>query len=125
MYHQTTRGGAHDETAWCSSFVNYCVRKSGLQGTDDKRALSWHEQGFGQDVTDDPKEGDIVVFRRRNPTESGGHVGFFIGQQGDKIQILGGNQGNAISIAPFPRDGTVGTTHYAMLSIRRAMVTPG
>ena len=126
MYHQTTRGGAaHDETPWCSSFVNYCVRKAGLRGTDDKRALSWHEQGFGQDVTEHPKEDDIVVFRRRSPTESGGHVGFFTSQQGDKIQILGGNQGNAISIAPFPRDGTLGSTHYAMLSIRRAMVTPG
>jgi hypothetical protein len=79
---------------------------------------------FGQVVTEHPKEGDIVVFRRRSPTESGGHVGFFISQQGEKIQILGDNQGNAISIAPFPRDGTLGSTHYAMLSIRRAMVTP-
>jgi uncharacterized protein (TIGR02594 family) len=126
MYHQTTAGGAaHDETPWCSSFVNYCVRKAGLEGTDDKRALSWYEQGFGEDVTEDPNEGDIVVLRRHSPTESGGHVGFFISQQGDKIQILGGNQGNAISIAPFPKDGTLGSTHYAMLSIRRAIVMPG
>jgi uncharacterized protein (TIGR02594 family) len=124
MYHQTTRGGARDdETAWCSSFVNYCVRQAGLHGTDDKWALSWHEQGFGQDVTEDPREGDIVVFRRRSPTETGGHVGFFIGQQGDKIQILGGNQGDRVSMAPFPRDGTVGSTHYTMLSIRRPIST--
>jgi uncharacterized protein (TIGR02594 family) len=126
MYHQTTCGGAaHDETPWCSSFVNYCVRKAGLQGTDDKWALSWHERGFGQDVTADPKEGDIVVFRRFSPTGSGGHVGFFVGQHGDKMQILGGNQDNAVSIAPFPTDGDVGRTHYSVASIRRAIVTPG
>jgi hypothetical protein len=93
-----------------------------LQGTDDKRALSWHDQSFGQDVTADPKQGDIVVFRRRSSTESGGHVGFLISQQGDKIQTLGGNQGNAISIALFPTDGTAGSTYYTMLSIRRARV---
>jgi uncharacterized protein (TIGR02594 family) len=126
MYHQTTSGGAEpDETPWCSSFVNCCVKKAGLHGTDDKRAVSWHEQGFGQDVTEDPEVGDIVVFRRRSPSETGGHVGFFAGQQGDKVRVLGGNQGNAVSIALFPRDGIVGSTRYAVLSIRRPIAGPG
>lgn len=121
MYHQTTKGGAaSDETAWCSSFVNYCVEQAGLRGTDSKRALSWHEEGWSEDVTASPQEGDVVVFRRNGPAGSGGHVGFWVSQSADKIRVLGGNQGNAIDIATFPKDGTVGQTRYQLASIRRA-----
>src|SRR5205823_13988318 len=77
MYHRTTQGGAaDDETAWCSSFVNYCVEQTGLPGTDSKAARSWHDQDWGRVVTPAPVEGDLVVFSRRSPTEEGGHVGF-------------------------------------------------
>lgn len=118
MYHQTTAGGAApDETAWCSSFVNYCVEKAGLHGTDSKVALSW--QGWGE-PSEEPKEGDIVVFRRHSPTSSGGHVGFFISQTDDKVRVLGGNQGNTISIAYFPKNGDANGTHYELAAIRGA-----
>ena len=120
MYHRTTEGGAaHDETAWCSSFVNYCVEQTGLQGTDSKAARSWHDQDWGRDVTSVPVEGDIVVFSRHSPTEDGGHVGFFIADVDDQIRILGGNQGNRISIRLFPKDGSLGSMDYKLLSIRR------
>jgi uncharacterized protein (TIGR02594 family) len=120
MYHRTTEGGAaHDETAWCSSFVNYCVEQTGLQGTDSKAARSWHDQDWGRDVTSVPVEGDIVVFSRHSPTEDGGHVGFFIADEDDQIRILGGNQGNRISIRLFPKDGSLGSMDYKLLSIRR------
>jgi hypothetical protein len=33
--------------------------------------------------------------------------------------VLGGNQGNAISIARFPKNGVLGTTRFTLLSIRR------
>jgi uncharacterized protein (TIGR02594 family) len=120
MYHRTTEGGAaHDETAWCSSFVNYCVEQTGLQGTDSKAARSWHDQDWGRDVTTAPIEGDIVVFSRHSPTEDGGHVGFFITDEDDQIRILGGNQHNRISIGLYPKDGSLGSTRYKLLSIRR------
>jgi len=112
-------GAAHDETAWCSSFVNYCVEKTGLRGTDSKAARSWHDQHWGRDVTSVPGEGDIVVFSRHGPTDEGGHVGFFIADEDDQIRVLGGNQGNRISIRLFPKDGSLGSTRYKPLSIRR------
>lgn len=121
MYHQTTKGGAaSDETPWCSSFVNFCVEQAGLRGTDSKRALSWHEEGWSEDVTASPREGDVVVFRRNGPSGSGGHVGFWISQSSDNIRVLGGNQSNTINITNFPRDGNLGQTHYQLASIRRA-----
>jgi uncharacterized protein (TIGR02594 family) len=120
MYHRTTGGAAHDEVAWCSSFVNYCVEQAGLRGTDSKAALSWHQAGWGRDVTANPAEGDVVVFSRHPAHgDPGGHVGFFIDAEPDTVRVLGGNQGNAISIARFPKNGVLGTTRFTLLSIRR------
>lgn len=122
MYHQTTEGGAApDETPWCSSFVNYCVERAGLAGTNSKRALSWHELPWGREVAAEPREGDIAVFRRSGPHGSGGHVGFVVGADDHTIQVLGGNQGSRINISPYPKDGRVGDTKYQLMSIRRGL----
>lgn len=122
MYHATTTGGAApDETAWCSSFANYCVEQAGLNGTRSKWARSWHDNGgWGQTVTTSPQDGDIVVWRRHNQTEDGGHVGFFIDDDQASIRVLGGNQGNRVSIMRYPRKGKMGSFNYDLLSIRRA-----
>ncbi len=119
-YHASTNGGpAPDELAWCSSFVNWCVRQSGLQGTNNKWAMSWHDDGWGTDVTQTPQEGDIVVFRRDGAAEPGGHVGFFVADAGAGVLVLGGNQGNRVSIAAYPKNGVLGGYSYRLLSIRR------
>ncbi|WP_311267803.1 TIGR02594 family protein [Sphingobium sp. WCS2017Hpa-17] len=121
MYHSSTSGGAaSDETAWCSSFVNYCVEQAGLKGTDSKWARSWHDEGWGEAVTDDPHPGDIVVWRRQSASGDGGHVGFFVEKIGsDIIRVLGGNQSNRVRISDYPVKGTLGAMKYTLLSIRR------
>lgn len=124
MYHGTTQGGrAPDETAWCSSFVNYCVEQAGFVGTDSKWAMSWHESEWGTTVTSNPREGDLAVFKRRKGSSNGevigGHVGFFLEETGDYIRLLGGNQGNAVSVKNYPKNGVLTGTHYKLLSIRR------
>lgn len=119
LYHATTKGGAApDETAWCSSFVNYCVEQAGLIGTDSKWAMDW--QSWGIDATAKPAVGDIVVLKRlQGGKVEGGHVGFFLSDSGGIISLLGGNQGNAVSISAYPRNGAKGVYHYDLLSIRR------
>lgn len=120
MYHASTKGGpAPDETAWCSSFVSYCVEKSGMRGTRSKRARTWHDRNWGNDVTANPLKGDIVVFSRENANVKGGHVGFYIDETQDRIRVLGGNQSNRVSYAWYPKDGIKGPFHYRLLSIRR------
>ncbi|MEM9011264.1 MAG: TIGR02594 family protein [Pseudomonadota bacterium] len=126
LYHSTTTLAAEkDEVPWCSSFVNFCVEQSGRIGTDSARAMSWHEEAWGNDVSAHPKEGDIAVFRRRAGGPSGevkgGHVGFWLSDQGDRIELLGGNQSNKVKISHYPKDGTFtnGTNHYELLSVRR------
>jgi uncharacterized protein (TIGR02594 family) len=115
LYHSTTIGGAQpDEVAWCSSFVNYCVQQSGLKGTRSKAARSWHNTGWGVPVSKNEwREGDIIVFWRVAEKHWKGHVGFLVAWDGSRPAVLGGNQGNRLSIArPYPFKN--------ILSVRRA-----
>lgn len=91
-----------DETAWCSSFVNAIHWMVGLPRSGSAAARSWLK--IGQPCTlHEAREGDIVVLSRgTNPAH--GHVGFFAGRDAaGNILILGGNQGNTVSIEPFDR----------------------
>ncbi|GLK76592.1 hypothetical protein GCM10008171_18460 [Methylopila jiangsuensis] len=118
MYHATTKGGAApDQTAWCSSFVNYCVEKAGLIGADSKWALDWRT--WGTDVSASPQEGDIVVFSRKSQTQSGGHVGFYESETASEVRVLGGNQDERVSSATYPKHGKKGSFDYKLLTIRR------
>jgi uncharacterized protein (TIGR02594 family) len=99
-YHATTQGGAApDSVHWCASFVNFCVESAGFKGTDSKAARSW--LNWGKEATDFVP-GCIVVLKRGAPPM--GHVGFFVGSEGGRVHLLGGNQGNKVSIAAFDAD---------------------
>lgn len=97
QYHATTGGGAEpDSVPWCSSFVNFCIESAGLQGTRSKVARSWENWGVdaGNFVP-----GCVVVLQRGDPPS--GHVGFYVGRESGRVQLLGGNQGDKVSIASF------------------------
>lgn len=90
-YHQSTKWPATSaETAWCSSFVNWVLKKSGRKGTNSAAAKSWLEWTGGDTVTT-PERGDIVIIK--NKLTQGHHVGFYISSPAGRIRILGGNQG--------------------------------
>jgi uncharacterized protein (TIGR02594 family) len=94
---------SHDETAWCSAFVNFCVERSGYAGTDSAAARSWLNWGR---ATDRPVVGCVTVFSRGNPPS--GHVAFFVSKTDQKIRVLGGNQGNSVSYAEYPKERLLG-----------------
>jgi uncharacterized protein (TIGR02594 family) len=88
----------NDETPWCGTYVANCLVEAGQPIIKHwYRARAWAEWGAG---IDNPCYGCIVVFKRGG----GGHVGFVVGldQQG-RLMVLGGNQGNQVSIAPFDK----------------------
>lgn len=93
-YHNVTKLSAdNDETPWCSSFVNFCMKEAGVEGTGSARARDWETWG---DKLDEPFMGCIAVFTR----PEGGHVGFYVGsEESGDILLLGGNQGDKVSIA--------------------------
>jgi uncharacterized protein (TIGR02594 family) len=103
-YHATTQGGADPDTIpWCSSFVNFCVNQAGFQGTNSKLARSW--LGWGVEAREFVP-GCIVVLARGNRPK--GHVGFYVGSEGGNVRLLGGNQGDRVSIVSFPADRVIG-----------------
>jgi uncharacterized protein (TIGR02594 family) len=87
-----------DETPWCGTLVAACLIESGLPVVREwYRARSWAAYGTPLIL---PTLGCIVVFERTG----GGHVGFVVGDdERGRLMVLGGNQGNAVSIAPFDR----------------------
>ncbi|GFO54906.1 hypothetical protein GMSM_19130 [Geomonas sp. Red276] len=90
-----------DETPWCSSFVNYCMEKAGYEGTDCAAARSWLEWGKRIDT---PCLGCIAVLSR----EGGGHVGFYVGESAETVTLLGGNQGDRVCLAQYPKSRVLG-----------------
>lgn len=109
-YHRaTTLAATDDETSWCSSFVNWCFQQADFPGTNSAAARSW--LNWGQPLTT-PKPGCVVVLWRESPNSWKGHVGFYAGEQGNSILVLGGNQsdGNteAVNISPYPKSRLLG-----------------
>lgn len=91
-------------TPWCAGFVGSVLNASGLKGTGSLMAKSY--LNYGQ-PTDKPQIGDIVVLNRTDDPKLG-HVGFFAGMDGNNVKILGGNQGNQVSVKSFPASSVAG-----------------
>jgi len=73
------------------------MTQAGRKGTNDAAARSWLDWRSGSKITS-PKLGCVAVFARgTNPWQ--GHVGFFAGEDDSHVQLLGGNQSDAISMA--------------------------
>jgi len=112
-YHAATSLRAmSDGIAWCASFVNWCLKKASIDGTNSARARSFLTWGVAVSL-EEAQRGDIVVLSRGTNVLFG-HVGFFAGQEGKSVLVLGGNQSNNVSISPYPL--------HRILSIRRAIM---
>ena len=104
-YHATTTLRAHtDETAWCSSFVNWCLQQSGITGTNSAAAASWLT--WGKSCVS--QSAAITVIHNANAarsslTVSGNHVAFLIQETATHYRLLGGNQSNQVKISSYPK----------------------
>jgi uncharacterized protein (TIGR02594 family) len=81
-----------DSIAWCAAFLNWCLACVGRATTNCASSSCFRAYGT---ETQNPKPGDIVVFRDANPIQADrgfGHVGLFVSFDGAKIRVLGGNQ---------------------------------
>lgn len=88
-----------DEVPWCAAFVGAVLARCGLQGTGSLLARSY--ESWGRPVRlEEAQPGDIVVLSRGQPWQ--GHVAFFDQQVGDKVYLLGGNQGDQVNITAYP-----------------------
>ncbi|MEQ1578917.1 MAG: TIGR02594 family protein [Hyphomicrobium sp.] len=94
----------HDETAWCAAFAGACLVRAGYAGSGSLMARSY--LSFGE-AANESRTGAIAVLSRGGDP-SLGHTGFLIGETDDAVILLGGNQGDAVSVAAFPRSRLLG-----------------
>lgn len=100
-----------DETAWCSAFANFCMTEAGFAGTKSLAARSW--LNWGHKVA--PQPGAVLIFKRGNSSWQG-HVCFCLEVKGDKVVVIGGNQGNKVSIVTRSLDGLLGARMPASMA---------
>jgi uncharacterized protein (TIGR02594 family) len=89
-----------DDVPWCGVLVAQCLEEADVTpATFAVRAKSWATWG----VNLRPERlaaGAVLVFER----PGGGHVGFYVGEDQASYHVLGGNQGDAVSIARIAKE---------------------
>lgn len=94
---------AGDDVPWCGLFVAHCVgttlQQEVLPG-NPLGARQWEKFG----VTTNPRLGAIMVFWRESLASGKGHVGFYVGEDDDAYQILGGNQSDEVCLMWLGKD---------------------
>lgn len=93
---------AADSVPWCGLFSAHCVTQAGLKPPAISiRAKAWASWGEAVSLLHArPPHGAVAVFGR----DGGGHVGFVDSVNSDgSLNILGGNQGDAVNVKRFPR----------------------
>jgi uncharacterized protein (TIGR02594 family) len=89
---------------WCAAFLGACLERADVGSTRSLLARSYLDWGV---PADEPRYGAIAVLSRgSDPTL--GHVGFLVGETDADIILLGGNQGDAVSVQAFPRSRVLG-----------------
>ena len=96
-----------DETAWCGAFVRGVQNEAGYDAIKNfAGARNWLSYGVSLAK---PALGAIVVFWRGSKSGWSGHVGYVVGKdKAGNLMVLGGNQGDMVSIKPFKLDRVLG-----------------
>lgn len=96
-------GIKNDEIPWCAGFVSGVLELCGIRSTRADSARSYLNWGL---KLSGPLVGAVVVFERG---PSSGHVGFIVGREaGGNLVVLGGNQGDKVSLALFDPKRVIG-----------------
>lgn len=87
----------HDEIPWCALFANHILTKVGLKGTETLWALDFAGKWPCIQLAA-PAVGAFAPMKRNG----GGHITIIVGKdQHGNVMGLGGNQSDAVTIAPF------------------------
>jgi uncharacterized protein (TIGR02594 family) len=109
----------NDDTAWCAGYAGAMLKKAGAKYL--KTLLSRAYVNYGQKIpVNDPTQwrmNDIVIFQR----PGGGHIGFVkaVDPVGQRLLVVGGNQGDNLTQTVFKFNGSVSLT-----DVRRAWSLP-
>lgn len=114
-------GVTDDETAWCAAFVGAMLKRAGIKGTGKLNARSYLDWGTPVDRKD-AKPGDVVVFKRGNSSWQG-HVAFFVKDRGALIDVLGGNQSDAVNVKGYQAAALLGIRRPPKAQVKKTAKT--
>lgn len=104
-YHWSTGTFYSDDVSWCASFLGWCLEQTGYKSSGSPAARSY--LSYGEELKE-PRLGCIVVFWRGSRNSWNGHVGFYIGDAGDSVIVLGGNQSDKVCEAQYSKEMVLG-----------------
>ncbi|MEA3041166.1 MAG: hypothetical protein QOC65_655 [Sphingomonadales bacterium] len=96
----------HDDIPWCGLFVAHCVGSTLPDEplpTNPLGARNWAKFGVASPVA----PGAILVFWRESPAGFKGHVGLYHGEDDTAYHVLGGNQGDSVSVTRVAKNRLV------------------
>lgn len=102
-----------ESVSWCAAYTCAMLERSGHASPKNLAARSFLQWGK---PLDHPEVGAVAVLTRGDPKSWTGHVGFVWAWDETRVWLLGGNQGDAVSVAAFPLSAVLGY---------RVPVTPG
>lgn len=94
----------NDEIPWCAVFANMVLKRCGRE---------WYSSALARDLTHlnaelkTPIKGCVCVFARDNSPILG-HVGFFLADLGDTIEVISGNSNNRVQISHYDKSALIG-----------------
>jgi uncharacterized protein (TIGR02594 family) len=110
-----------DDTAWCAAFVGFIAFTLGLEEPMSLAARSWLKVGQPVALAGAVADCDVVILKRGTGVQPGpevldapGHVGWYIGRDGDKVLVLAGNQSNQVNIQAFPITQVLGVRRLGL-----------
>lgn len=101
---------ANEDEPWCGSFMGLCHKVTAYEVPKSATsARAWLNAGEEVPLAL-ARPGDVVVLWRGSKTGWMGHVAFYVSHNkaAGTITLLGGNQGDQLSIAKFDLDKLLG-----------------
>lgn len=109
-----------DMTAWCGLWAGIIAKRAGKPVVAQPLwARNWAKWGEPAKV---PMLGDTLVFKRA----TGGHVGLYVGEDATCFHVLGGNQGDKVSIVRIPKGRLIAARRLytsTPANVRRVMLS--
>ena len=100
--------GDPSQIPWCGDYVETCIAlalPNEPLPTLPYLARSWMKFGI---EAKEPSPGAVAVFYRGDPKGPFGHVGFYVSEDKNYYHILGGNQGNRVSVSRLSKKRLLG-----------------